>query len=77
MAFTATVRFTNNQGLDQLGLSITVNAQDVPNSNRDFAYYRGITSLAPSNATNAQILFSVTASGGQSLDLDDVSFSIN
>lgn len=75
VAVTATVTFTNAQGLSVEGLRITVNAQDIPNSNRDFAYYRGITIQAPNNATNARITFSVTAEGSQSLDVDDVSFS--
>ena len=74
---TAKVTFTNQQGLNVSGLSIVVNSQDIPNSNRDFGYYRGITVQAPANATNARIEFQVTAGGGQSLDLDDVSFSIN
>ena len=72
----ATVSFINSQGLNVTGLTIHVESQDVPNSNRDFAYYRGITNLAPDNATSARIQFVVTAGGGQSLDLDDVSFTV-
>ena len=73
----ATVTFTNGQGLSVNGLTIHVRDQDIPNDNRGFAYYRGITTLAPSNATAAKIQFVVIAGGGQSLDLDDVSFSVN
>ena len=77
VSVTATVTFTNPQGLSALGLAITVNGQDLLNDNREFGYYRGITTLAPANATNARIEFIVTTTGTQSLDLDDVSFSIN
>lgn len=73
----ATVTFINDQGLNVTGLTIHVRDQDIPNDNREFAYYRGITTQAPSNATAARIQFVVTAGGGQSMDLDDVSFSVD
>ena len=73
----ATVTFINDQGLSVTGLTIHVRDQDIPNDNREFAYYRGITTQAPSNATAARIQFVVTAGGGQSMDLDDVSFSVD
>lgn len=75
VAFTATINFITSSG-DVLGGSITVRQQDVPNSNRDFGYYRIITTIAaPNNAIGARIDFTVTAGQGQqSLDIDDVSF---
>ena len=54
------------------GVTITVRQQDIVNSNRNFAYYRGITVAAPDNITGIKIEFIVSANGGQSLDLDDV-----
>ena len=38
--------------------------------------YRGITIQAPAAATNATITLKVGAQGGQSLDLDDISFTV-
>lgn len=77
VALEAKVIFKNGTGLNVDGLVIDVRSQDITNSNRDFAYYRGITIVAPVNATFARIIFEVTANGEQSLDLDDVSFSVN
>ena len=50
-----------------------IREQDIPNSNRDFAYYRLITSQAPVGTTKIKIEFIVNANSNQSLDLDDVS----
>ncbi len=76
VALTATLTFTNSQGLSSEGLSIVVNAPNIPDDNREFAYYRGISTLAPENADALRIDFYVQAEGSQSLDLDDVSLSI-
>ena len=73
----ATVTFINNQGLNVKGLTIFVREQDMPNDNREFAYYRGITTIAPNNATNARIDFSVNTFGQESLNLDDISFRVD
>lgn len=72
---TATVTFITPTG-SVLGAIITVNQQDIPNANREFSFYRIITSKAPTNATAVNVKFEVTGNGGQSLDLDDVSLSI-
>ena len=72
---TATVTFLNAQDHATTGLTITVRQQDIPSANREFAHYQGITLAAPADAVKARIRFSVTAGGGQSLDLDDVSFA--
>jgi len=77
VAIVATVTFMNNQGLSQTGLTISIRQQDLPDSNRSFGYYRGITTQAPAGATFARITFAVTANGGQSADIDDVSFSVD
>lgn len=71
-----TARLVFHNGADTTGLVITVRQQDLTNDNRDFAYFQGISSQAPANATSVRIEFSVTAEGGQSLDLDDVSLSV-
>jgi len=77
VGFTATVTFVTSTGDTFEGAAITVRHQDVPNSNSAFAYYRTVTTAAPTNVSSAIINFSVTANGGQSLDLDDVSFKVN
>ena len=68
------VIFITNSG-DVLGGNIMVRAQDITNSNRNFAYYRLITSQAPIGTTGIRIEFIVNANGNQSLDLDDVSLT--
>ena len=72
---TATVTFVTPTG-NEVGAVITVERQDISDSDREFAYYRAITSAAPANATAAIITFTVTAQGNQSLNIDDVSFSV-
>ena len=57
------------------GGTLTIRQQDMPNSNRDFAFYKINTSAAPANTTAVIITFVVDASGQQSMDLDDVSFT--
>lgn len=75
VGFTATVTFiTPTQQIP--GGTIMVRQQDMTNDNRDFAFYRLLTTAAPADATSARISFAVTASGSQSMDLDDVSFAI-
>lgn len=73
----ATLRFTNNQGLNELGAEITIRQQDMPTGNREYGYFKRISSQAPVNATNASIRFEIIATGGQSVDLDDVSLTID
>ena len=70
----ANVIFITNSG-DLLGGNIMVRSQDMTNSNRDFAYYRLITSEAPVGTTGIRIEFIVKANGNQSLDLDDISLT--
>jgi hypothetical protein len=72
VAVTATVVYQTTTG-DVPGAAITVNMGDIPDGNREFGYYRAITSAAPANVISATIEFDVTATGGQSLDIDDVS----
>ena len=72
VGLTATVTFITNSGEVTGGL-VTVRQQDITNSNRDFAYYRLITTAAPMGTTSIRVSFEVTAEGEQSLDLDDVS----
>lgn len=73
----ATLIFTNATGLEVIGGQITINSQDMPNSNRSFGYYRTISTLAPANATNILIRFVINTQGSQSVDIDDVSLSID
>ena len=74
VSLNANVIFLTNYG-DVLGGNLMVRAQDMTNSNRDFAYYRLITSQAPVGTTGIKIEFIVNANGNQSLDLDDVSLT--
>lgn len=74
--FTATVNFETPGG-DVFGGSISIRDTDIVNSRDSFAYYRIVTSSAPLTATGARIDFGVPAgTGGQSINLDDVSFGI-
>ena len=77
VGITAKVLYLNAQNQSTQGLLITVRQQDLITSDRAFAYYRGITTAAPAGTVKARIEFTVTANGGQSLDLDDVSFSVS
>jgi hypothetical protein len=72
----AVVTFITATGYSE-GLRISVEMQDIPTAVRQFAYYRGITDAAPQGAFEAEIVFHVMAEGGQSLLLDDVSFSVS
>ena len=73
---TAKVIYLNAQDQPTQGLLIQVRQQDMVASNRVFAYYQGITIAAPAGTVKARIEFDVSADGGQSMDLDDVSFSL-
>ena len=73
----AKVFYVNAQNQATEALSIQVRQQDMVNSNRSFAYYRGITNIsAPLDTIKVRIEFTAITSGNQSLDMDDVSFSI-
>lgn len=76
VSVTAKVIYLNAQDQPTQGLLIQVRQQDMTNSNRDFAYYQGITIAAPAGTVKARIEFDVSTDGGQSMDLDDVSFSL-
>ena len=73
----ATVTFLDEENNETEGLTILIRAQDMPTGNRDFAYYRGITFMAPTDATIARISFAATTVGNQTVNLDDVSFSMD
>ncbi|MDD2227297.1 MAG: hypothetical protein PHH71_01780, partial [Clostridia bacterium] len=73
VAFTATVNFITPGG-DVLGAMISVRSQDLSTDNRNFAFFRTYTTVAPIDATAVRIDFTVEANGKQSMDLDDVSF---
>ncbi|MFA9465272.1 MAG: hypothetical protein ACERKN_13390 [Velocimicrobium sp.] len=68
---TATVNFLTSGG-DVLGATITVRAQDIPNAQRIFSYYKAYTNAAPAGVTGVRIDFAVTAAGEQTLAIDDV-----
>lgn len=70
----ASVIFTTPNG-DIIGSVIMIRQQDLVYNIRNFAFYRTITSAAPDNVMGAKIKFEALASGEQSLDLDDVSFT--
>ena len=74
VSLNANVIFITNSG-DVIGGNIMVRDQDMTNNNRDFAYYKLITSQAPVGTTGIRIEFIVNANGDQSLDLDDVSLT--
>mgnify|MGYP002562040319 CR=1 FL=1 len=73
----AKVFYLNAQNQATEALTIQVRQQDIVNSNRSFAYYRGITTVsAPMDTVKVRIEFSATTNGNQSLDIDDISFSM-
>ena len=73
----AKVFYLNAQSQSTEALTIQVRQQDIVNSNRSFAYYRGITTVpAPMDTVKVRIEFSAITNGNQSLDIDDVSFSV-
>jgi hypothetical protein len=74
VGFTATVTFAPAEGSGE-GLKIVVRQQDLPNANREFGFFKGITVRAPAEASLAEIRFEVVANGNQYMDLDDVSFA--
>ena len=76
VGFTATITFETPTG-PVVGGTITVRQQDLTTSSGDFAFFQLITTEAPDNATGITVSFEVDASGGQSLDLDDVSLYAN
>jgi hypothetical protein len=76
VSFAAGVTFITSHG-NVDGAVITVRAQDLINSNRNFAYFRVITSEAPADVTGAYVQFTVLAvSDQQSMSLDDVSLTV-
>ncbi len=77
VGFIAKVIYLNAQNQPTQGLLIQVRQQDLVTSNRSFTFYEGITAAAPADTVKAKIEFTITASGGQSMDLDDVSFSVS
>ena len=76
VGFTANITFETPTG-PVVGGTITVRQQDLTTSSGDFAFFQLITTEAPDNATGITVSFEVDASGGQSLDLDDVSLYAN
>jgi len=76
VGLTATVTFVTPSGSVN-GLTITVRKMDLVDSNRLYAFFQSLTIAAPAGTTSAIITFTVEANGGQSLDLDDVSFSVS
>lgn len=72
----ATVTFKTPQGDDTPGLQIAVMPNNIPDNDREFAFYRGITVKAPAGSTTAEVFFTTKAGDEQSLDLDDISFIV-
>ena len=72
----ATITFLDDQNNQLLTNQLIVREQDLINSNRSFGYFRLVSGAAPSGAVKARVAFYVVAGGGQSMDLDDVSFMV-
>lgn len=72
----ATITFLDDQNNRLLTNQLIVREQDLINSNRSFGYFRLVSGAAPSGAVKARVAFYVVAGGGQSMDLDDVSFMV-
>jgi len=61
---------------EEMGAVIAVRETCNANGAGSYGYYRTITTAAPHDVNGARIDFGVKASEGQSMDIDDVSFSI-
>jgi len=61
---------------EELGAVIAVRETNIANGAGSYGYYRTITTAAPNHVTGARIAFGVKANEGQSMDIDDVSFSV-
>ncbi len=72
-AFTASVLFSNRNLGENTAASVSVRRADVPCSG--FGFYRAVTVLAPANTVAAEIFFETAAGRGETLTVDDVSFT--
>jgi len=75
VGFTANIIFITTAG-EVNGGTITVRQQNVTDSSREWAFYQLVTSESPINTTGIRIKFIVNSTGGQSLNLDDVSLIV-
>ncbi len=76
VGFTATVTFDTTTG-PVTGATITVRQQDLSTYNGQFQFFRTTTTQAPINTTAITVTILVDAEGSQSLDLDDVSLTVD
>jgi hypothetical protein len=76
VGFTAALTFETTSGPVNGG-EVTVRQGDLTTSNNDFAFFQLVSTQAPVDTTAVTISFVVNATGGQSLDLDDVSLIAN
>lgn len=74
-ALEAMVVFETDEN-EELGAVFTVRETNIANGAGSYGYYRAITTAAPNHVTGARIAFGVKANEGQSMDIDDVSFSV-
>lgn len=74
-AFEASVVFETDEN-EVPGAVITVRDTNMVNRAGTYGYYRIITAAAPPDVIGARITFEVKANEGQSIDIDDVSFSV-
>jgi len=75
VALSATVTFLTPGGETQ-GALISLESRDIPNTGRNFGYYKVMTTAAPENTYAARITFVVSTSGCQSVVIDDVSLTV-
>lgn len=74
-ALEAMVVFETDEN-EELGAVITVRETNIANGSGSYGYYRTITTAAAHGVTGVRIDFGVKANEGQSMDIDDVSFSV-
>lgn len=77
VGLTARVTYLDTQDQPSQALLIQVRPLDLVSDARVFAHYQGLTTIAPTNTVKARIEISVNAAENQSMDLDDVSFSVD
>lgn len=73
---TATVKFITATG-STIGSELIINQHDIPGASSNFAYYKVITAVAPTNTIAIEVKLTTSGASNQSVNIDDVSLTIN
>ena len=72
---TAAVIFVTPGG-DEIGLTIEIPGDSLPNASGDFGYYRRISTKAPEGTTAVRIAFDAASQSGGTVQIDDVALTL-